>query len=335
VDRLQEASPQMADAFRAYLDRYGDRTASYDPGDPTLFERPALLAGLLRDALSAGNRERRDGGQTSEDALAQARAALTSRSEEDRSRFERAVETARRTYGNREDNIFWTDSQPCAFLRYTAVEIGRRLADRGLLGRATDAVFFEERELRLALGDGTNEDLRDLVARRKAERAWVTSHPGPASYGTDPGPPPDLTPLPPALRLVNTAAFRLMELLFQTEEPASEQAQLRGVPGSPGRYTRPVRILRDEAHFAKLRPGDVLVCPITSPAWSMLFLQAGAVVTDGGGVLAHTAVIAREYGIPAVLATGAATQRLRDGDIVTVDGVAGVVTMSEDQRATV
>jgi phosphohistidine swiveling domain-containing protein len=67
----------------------------------------------------------------------------------------------------------------------------------------------------------------------------------------------------------------------------------------------------------------------------VLFPQAGAVVTDGGGVLAHTAVIAREYGIPAVLATGAATQRLRDGDIVTVDGAAGVVTMNGDHRPTV
>lgn len=332
VARLQESSPELADCFRAYLDQFGHRTASYDPGDPTLFERPALLAGLLRDAVSTGDRDRRDGSQISDGALAQARAILANRSEEDRSRFERVVETARRTYGNREDNIFWTDNQPCAFLRYAAVEIGRRLADRGLLTRATDAVFLEESELRAALGDGANEDLRALVARRKAERAWVAAHPGPASYGTDPGPPPDLTPLPPALRLVNTAAFRLMQLLFQTEEPADEQAQLRGVPGSPGRYTGPVRLLRDEAQFAKLRPGDVLVSPITSAAWSVLFPQAGAVVTDGGGVLAHTAVIAREYGIPAVLATGTATQRLRDGEVVTVDGAAGIVTMSDDQR---
>jgi pyruvate,water dikinase len=76
----------------------------------------------------------------------------------------------------------------------------------------------------------------------------------------------------------------------------------------------------------------VLVCPITTPAWSVLFVQAGAVVTDGGGVLAHTAVIAREYGLPAVLATGAATQRLREGDLVTVDGTAGVVTMNEGKH---
>jgi pyruvate,water dikinase len=66
----------------------------------------------------------------------------------------------------------------------------------------------------------------------------------------------------------------------------------------------------------------------------VLFVQAGAVVTDGGGVLAHTAVIAREYGLPAVLATGAATQRLRDGDLVTVDGTAGVVTVNQGNDPT-
>ena len=95
-------------------------------------------------------------------------------------------------------------------------------------------------------------------------------------------------------------------------------------------HTGPARVIHEESEFSRLRPGDVLVCPITSPAWSLLFAQAGAVVTDGGGVLAHAAVIAREYAIPAVLATGDATRRLRDGEIVTVDGAAGLVRIHAD-----
>lgn len=332
LDRLREASPELSDAFRAYLDRYGHRTASYDPGDPTLFERPALLAGLLRDRVRAEDRDRREGSDIAQDALVRARPALAHRSQADLDRFEHAVQLARRVYGNREDNIFWLDNQPCAFLRYTAVEMGRRLTARGLLARPSDAVFLEEPELRGPFAGRVDQDLRALVARRKAERAWVVAHPGPASYGTDPGPPPDLSPLPPALRRVNTAALRWAQLLFAPEKTGAGQAELPGVPGSPGRYTGPARLIRDEAQFSKLRSGDVLVCPITTPAWSVLFVQAGAVVTDGGGVLAHTAVIAREYGIPAVLATGAATQRLRDGDLVTVDGTTGVVSMSEGRH---
>jgi len=129
-------------------------------------------------------------------------------------------------------------------------------------------------------------------------------------------------------------ALHWAQQLFATAETGASPAELRGVPGSPGRHTGSVRLVRDEAEFAKLRPGDVLVCPVTSPAWSVLFVQAAASVTDGGGVLAHTAVIARDYGMPAVLATGAATQRLRDGDLVTVDGTAGVVTVNEDKHPT-
>jgi rifampicin phosphotransferase len=329
IARLEQSSPSAARAFQSYLDRFGHRTASYDPGDPTLFERPALVAGLVRDRIEDRERTLHDGTEHAEPALARARAELADRPEEDRARFEEVVATARRVYGNREDNIFWLDNQPCALLRYLAVEIGRRLAHRGLVTRAHDAVFLTAGELGQVLIDGTADDLRARVARRKAERAWVVAHPGPASYGVDPGPPPDLRFLPRPLRLVNEATLHWRDLLFAVAEPARSPNQLRGVAGSPGRYTGPVRIIRDEADFGRLRPGEVLVCPITSPAWSVLFVQAGAIVTDGGSVLAHTAVIAREYGIPAVLATTNSTGRLHDGDVVTVDGTAGTVTIDD------
>jgi pyruvate,water dikinase len=197
---------------------------------------------------------------------------------------------------------------------------------------AADAVFLEEPELRDHLSRIEGEDLRAIVARRKAERAWVMTHPGPASYGRDPGAAPDMSPLPSALRQINAAMVNLMQLMFAQGQAQGTAEGLVGVPGSPGHYSGPVRVVRNESEFANLRPGDVLVCPITSPPWSVLFLQAGAVVTDGGGVLSHTAVIAREYGIPAVLATGEATRRLRDGDLVRVDGSRGVVTIVDGSR---
>lgn len=100
---------------------------------------------------------------------------------------------------------------------------------------------------------------------------------------------------------------------------------MTGAAGSPGRYTGPVRILRSPREFATLRRGEVLVCSITDPAWSVLFAIAGAIVTDGGGVLTHSAIIAREHGIPAVLGTNSATQTLVDGQVVTVDGTHGHV----------
>lgn len=84
----------------------------------------------------------------------------------------------------------------------------------------------------------------------------------------------------------------------------------------------------DESEFGKLQAGDVLVCPITSPVWSMLFPSIGALVTDTGGILSHPAIIAREYRVPAVVATGNATRLLEDGQTVTVDGSTGVIEIS-------
>jgi phosphoenolpyruvate synthase/pyruvate phosphate dikinase len=103
---------------------------------------------------------------------------------------------------------------------------------------------------------------------------------------------------------------------------------LEGSGASRGQYTGPVCIIRDETEFHKLQHGDVLVCQITSPSWTFLFPKVGALVTDVGGVLSHPAIIAREYGIPAVVATNNATSVLRDGQIVTVNGSSETVNIN-------
>jgi rifampicin phosphotransferase len=129
------------------------------------------------------------------------------------------------------------------------------------------------------------------------------------------------------------ALRRGVELMFETELSARQQETdkgvLEGVSASPGVYTGPARVVNDEAQFGKIRGGDVLVCPITSPVWSVLFASVGALVTDTGGILSHSAIIAREYHIPAVVATGNATTLLRDGQSVTVDGSTGVIAIGQ------
>jgi rifampicin phosphotransferase len=321
-----------ADIAETYPPKDSSYSSSYDPGDPTFFERPQVVLSLLADQARGVVVA---SGETDEprDAMAQARAELAGRSEKDKGRFERALAYAQRAYGQREDNVCILDNQPCALLRYCVVEIGRRLAAKGVLAHAGDAVFLEEHELRDALISEQAADRRSLVARRKAERAWVIAHPGPSFYGKDPGDPPDVSPLPPALRLVNAAFINQVRLLEAPRAPQVPGDELRGVPGSPGRYSGTVRVIYVESDFGKLRPGEVLVAPTRSPPWSVLFLQAAAVVTDSGGVLSHTAVIAREYGIPAVLATAEATRRLSDGDLVSVDGTTGIVAITSRSSA--
>ena len=122
-----------------------------------------------------------------------------------------------------------------------------------------------------------------------------------------------------------------MERVFESAQSNREQHVddhlFTGIPASPGRYTGRVRVIRDESEFDRLQPGEVLVCPITSPAWSVLFPSVGALVTDTGGVLSHPAIIAREYQVPAVVATGNATGLLHDGQLVTVNGSSGEIEL--------
>jgi rifampicin phosphotransferase len=103
---------------------------------------------------------------------------------------------------------------------------------------------------------------------------------------------------------------------------------VHGTAASPGVYEGVARVVMNEEELDKVQPGDVLVCPITSPVWSVVFPKIGALVTDTGGVLSHPAIIAREYRVPAVVATGNGTELLRDGQHVSVDGSNGVVRLN-------
>ena len=100
---------------------------------------------------------------------------------------------------------------------------------------------------------------------------------------------------------------------------------LRGSPGSPGIVSGPVRVVRDEAESGKPKPGDVLVAPVTYPAWTPLFRHAAAIVVDTGGAASHAAIVAREYGVPAVMGTMNGTRMLADSQLVRVDGARGLV----------
>jgi rifampicin phosphotransferase len=195
--------------------------------------------------------------------------------------------------------------------------------------------FLEVEEVEAALASGARQHAR--VAARRRERAEALAHPGPQTYGEE-MPPPDVAALPAEARAVHRAVQWAYDRVFAPESATRREAQdgvLQGIAGSPGCLTGPARVVRGEFDFPRIQTGDVLVCPTASPVWSILFPRIGALVTDTGGTLSHCAIIAREFGIPAVVATGTATRRVRDGDLVTVDGTAGTVTLHalEERRA--
>lgn len=325
--RIAETSPAFAAAVDEYLQEYGCRALGHiTVAEPTLAERPALVLSMISGQIETGfdpDRNDEAGTVMRAQAVEEAERALANRPD-DLAEFHRVLTRATDAYPVREDNEFYTMSAPLALVRYGALEVGRRLHERGRIEEAADVVFLERDEAVDALGE--KRDLREIVLHRKGQRAWAERNPGPPSYGTPPPGPPSLEFLPEDARLPMESLLWSNEVIMAVGATgAADERELRGVAASAGRYTGPVRVVMDESEFEKARPGDVLVCPITAPVWSVLFPIIGALVTDTGGILSHPAIIAREYQVPAVVATGSATAELSDGEIVTVDGSSGVV----------
>jgi rifampicin phosphotransferase len=138
---------------------------------------------------------------------------------------------------------------------------------------------------------------------------------------------------PPQL-LPKASWFKVLEGLMPAASEDQTGDTIKGIAASGGQVTAAARVLGGPGDFGQMRPGEVLVAAITTPAWTSLFAMASAVVTDVGGPLSHSSIVAREYGIPAVLGTGVATRRIRSGQSVRVDGDAGTVTLLDGPSRT-
>jgi pyruvate,water dikinase len=187
-----------------------------------------------------------------------------------------------------------------AALQDIAAEWGDRLVDRRLLSSADDVFYLTYDEIRQWLSGtetATPEDAHRLVAGRRA-----------------------------TYQLANT---RWQQNRCPSDRPRS---RLKGIATSPGTAHGYARLVRDERQFERLRPGEVLVCPFTTPAWTPLFASAVAVVTETGGPASHAAIVAREYGIPAVMAVPGIMQALQDDDEIVVDGESGTVFLIARQQ---
>jgi phosphohistidine swiveling domain-containing protein len=225
-----------------------------------------------------------------------------------RRRFERLLSIAQtyavvREQQTRQFTLAWP------VLRRCALRLGETLVRRGALDRREDVFFLSYNELQSALA---GESLTSLAAVRARVDRWESQRRLVA--------PLQLGKVPAIGRRVYANAIEVARTRTCPPDGA-----LVGDPASPGRATGPVRIILDLQDFASFQDGEVLVARATAPAWTPLFAKAAAVVTDGGTLAAHASLVAREYGIPAVVATENATSRLRDAQVVTVDGGAGVV----------
>jgi pyruvate,water dikinase len=251
-------------------------------------------------------------------------------SPEDKPVFHRLLPVAQEVYAYQEDHGFYIDQGSTAALHNTLMACGHRLRSFGLLERADDVFFLTYTELVEILSDlsrnqkiGTYHHqalVPPLIRERKENWEMARHADAPLTVGN----------VPPTM--TDPIAIKVFGIIDEVLHPKGEKEvveRLEGFPGAPGVVEGPARVILSFEEFPTLQSGDILICPYTSTAWTPLFLKIAGVVTDTGGMLTHAAIAAREYGIPAVVGTWNATNSIRDGDIVRVDGNTGVVEVTK------
>jgi pyruvate,water dikinase len=208
-----------------------------------------------------------------------------------------------------EDHNLWLDQQSNAATRRVIDEFARRLVERGILEQAGDVEYLTLYDL-LQWGYGLADPVRPRVAARKSEYERYRRMRMPGYLGKPPQPEVWID------RFSGPAA-----------PLPSEAGMVRGIGASPGTARGRARVARSLDEAALLQRGEVLVCPMTDPAWTPLFALAAALATDHGGSLCHAAVVAREYRLPAVVGTHVATEKITTGQMVEIDGTTGIIRL--------
>jgi pyruvate,water dikinase len=306
--------------FQAYLGQYGRTIYDLDFVQPTPADDPTPVVQTLKHFLSGRGANPYARQQAAAERREQATQAMLGRLKGLRRRLFRSTLARAQKYAPRREDGLADMGLGYPLLRRMLQEVGRRLVEAGGINERDDVFWLVEDEAaRAAEALGQQEpveNMSDRVQERKAlwrARKRVT--------------PPVSLPLPPGwLRKMLPAQFGVEA----DEAPEDGPALIKGIACSAGRVTAPARVLYGPEDFDQMAPGEVLVAAITTPAWTPLFALAAGIVTDVGGPLSHGSIVAREYGIPAVLGTGVATRRIHSGQTIAVDGDEGTVKILEE-----
>ena len=326
AENLGGQVPQNVDAddwhewqrrFRAYLRQYGHSIYDLDFSVPLPADDPVPMLETVKLFIRGEGRNPHARQQASTARREQAVRAMQNRLRGLRLKiFRKTLGWAQTLAPLREDGIA-DIGLGYPLLRRMLQELGRRSVQAGATEQADDIFWLVQNEVEDAVAAlEADEPLSTLVERVQERRAtWRAEK--------------LVTPPPRLPAKSKYMAFYDGGILAASADEQTGDT-INGLGASPGSVTATARVLRGPEDFDQMKPGDILVAGITTPAWTPLFAMAAGVVTDVGGTLSHGSIVAREYGIPAVLGTGVATKRIRSGQVITVDGSAGVVTLSEN-----
>lgn len=324
VATLKARSGPVGPATQAYLAQVGYRIANgYDLGDPFLLELPETLVNMLRAATAPGAAGGAKPPAIADDGRLAAIRELVPAAH--RAAFDGLLAEARHVSRLRDERGLFSDLWAAGLTRRALLEAGERLQRRGRLADARHMVEagYEE-AIALILGRGGPG--ADELAERMAYRTSKTTADAPEFLGATPGGPPPADWLPtPASRRLQKATEVVINGLFKVPAARTEGRRVAGLAVSPGIYEGTARLVTGPEAFDRLQPGDVLVTRTTGPSFNVVLPLLGAIVTDRGGLLSHPAIVAREYGVPAVVGTTDATAVIPDGARVRVDGTTGTV----------
>jgi pyruvate,water dikinase len=309
---------QVAAAIRDYLKTNGHQVYNLDFVEPTLGEEPSAVLFALQGLVES----RQFDAEARKAELVQKRDSLTAQTMSSlgptrRWLFRTFLRWAQSFGPYREEALFYMGAA-WATLRQLALELGRRLVTSKSLTVPDDIFYLTSAELSeaqsaRACGQPPADLRRIATERRQLRAARKKLHP------------PGMIPEGSHWKF---GPFDMTAWETQKRNPADADT-LVGFAVSPGTVTGTATVISSPEQFDLMRADTILVCPTTTPAWTPLFAQARGLVTDMGGVLAHGSIVAREYGIPAVLGTGNGTQRIVTGQRITVDGDVGTVTIEQ------
>jgi phosphohistidine swiveling domain-containing protein len=220
------------------------------------------------------------------------------------------------------DHHFYIDQGANAHLRLVLLAVGRKLVEAGRLDQPDDVMFLRYNELRALIGAADAIPGREIVAKRRQERA-ASERIRPRDWVG--------TVTPSQLAFPYLVNWGYPDRFHQKQ--SEDRLVITGIAASAGVIEGTARVVRTVDQFDQVRDGDILVCQMTNPAWVVLFTKIAGLVTDTGGQTSHPAVLSREFGIPAVIGTSVATERIASGDRVKVDGTAGRVEILERRES--
>jgi len=319
VKSLRSLPGEAGAALSGYLDLVGNRLVDgFDIAEPTALELPDALLRAIRTAVSGEAPAAAD-----DKRVAQVRAKVPAANQAE---FDQLLAEARLTYRLRDERGVYSDVWASGIMRRAALGAGRRVASRGRIASAQHMLDASLDEM-CALVKGTGGPTADELAKRADYRTACSAKDAPQFLGPPEPPAPDPAGLPPATARVMRAIGISLGHVFGSSQAQHEEKVLFGLAASKGVYEGPARRVSGPSEFGRIAKGDVLVTASTTEAFNILLPLLGGIVTDNGGLLSHAAIVSREYGIPGVVGTREATERITDGISVRVDGDAGEVTM--------